>query len=62
MVDGSAAFAQPLSCGGQSSDVSGEALGFIWLFNPGYTAQTVSVTLDDTLAPFNACLVLRYAQ
>jgi hypothetical protein len=55
LVDGTAAFKQPLGC--KATDEAGEAgpLGFVWLFNPGYTPQNVTIKLDNSLSPFDPC-------
>ena len=56
LVDGSAAFAHPLTCSPTGAEATGDApLGFIWLFNPGYLKQTVVLQFDDRLSPWNAC-------
>ena len=59
LVDGSAAFAYPLSCNFSAVDApknADAALGFIWLFNPGYSAKRASVMIDDSLSPFDSCI------
>jgi hypothetical protein len=62
LVDGSAAFAHPLSCNFTAVDSDNApqnadtALGFIWLFNPGYSATRASVMIDDSLSPFDSCI------
>lgn len=61
LVDGSAAFAHPLSCNFSAAHSNATTqqvdspLGFIWFFNPGYSATSASVTLDDSLSPFDSC-------
>lgn len=60
LVDGSAAFAKPLSCSGAATAeaaADGVALGFVWAFNPGYSHATASITLDDSLSPFDNCTI-----
>lgn len=57
LIDGTAAFNKPLSCGSQAED--DEPLGYIWLFNPTYRAHSAEVILDASLSPFDECL---YAQ
>ena len=59
LVDGTAAFARPLACSLfepteaelSHSDPAAAALGFIWLFNPGYKTASTVVTLDGLLTP-----------
>jgi hypothetical protein len=63
LVDGTAAFKDPLSCAGGPTSSSGSRsggdgdespLGFVWLFNPAYAKSTASVTLNDELVPVTA--------
>ena len=56
MVDGTAAFAAPLSCAGGATESEDAitptaALGFVWLFNPAYANATATIMLNDELVP-----------
>lgn len=56
LIDGTAAFAAPLECGADDDDNDADQpLGFVWLFNPGYTQKTATFNLDGSLSPADPC-------
>ena len=57
LIDGTAAFAEPLACSLAAHDEPNEEpLGFVWLFNPTYDTRTATLVLDDRLSRFDDCL------